>query len=191
MSTIDTEVQLEALRRMQVEDPNAIRQHIHALQAEREQIETEYESGDADTTYSEHRAKMREYDNAIADLSARAAEAGALARIKGAAEFDAWGKSVQKLRESTRGQKVDYTRNSKAEDLLDRHIKFLASDPANANQSASWFLEQAHKMTVDRLTGGHGDDAISVRNVGGLKGMALERALARMSPAEAEAWLNS
>lgn len=46
-------------------------------------------------------------------------------------------------------------------------------------------------MTMERLTGSHGDDALAVKNASGLKGMELERALARMSPEEAEAWLNS
>ena len=191
MSNIDTDLQLEALHRMQVEDPAALRQHISALQAERESLENAYETGDSDMTYSEHRARMREYDHALTDLSSRAAEAGALSRIKTAAEFDAWGKSVERLRQSSKGRAVDYTRDSKAEDLLDRHLKFLGSDPANANRSAAWFLETAHKMTMERLTGGHGDDALAVKNASGLKGMELERALARMSPEEAEAWLSS
>lgn len=191
MTTIDTDIQLEALRRIQTEDPNTIRQHINALQAEREALESAYESGDSDATYAEHRAKMREFDRAFTELSARAAEAGALQRVRTAAEFDAWGKAVEKLRQSSKGKAVDYTRDSKAEDLLDRHLKFLGGDPANADKSAAWFLETAHKMTLDRLTGSHGDDALAVKNVGGLKGMELEKALARMSPAEAEAWLNS
>ena len=93
---------------MQVEDPAAIKQHIQALQSQKEQFDQEYSEGASDLTYAEHRAKMREFDSAVAELSARAAEAGALQRVRTAAEFDAWTKSVQKLRESTRGKRVDY-----------------------------------------------------------------------------------
>lgn len=44
---------------------------------------------------------------------------------------------------------------------------------------ANWFLEAAHKMTVERLTGDH---APAAKSLGGLRGMELEKALARMSP---------
>lgn len=193
MSSIehDSNLQLDAIRRIEIEDPSALRQNLSRLQSERAELESEYESGDSDLTYAEVRAKLKQYDASITDLSTRAAEARALAQIKNATEISAWEKSVQRLKESTRGQKVDYTKNGKADDLLDRHVKYLAEDPANANKSADWLLRTAHSMTLDRLTGDHGDDVLAVKNVGGLKGMELEKALARMSPEEAEAWLNS
>lgn len=184
----DEDIRLAALRTIQTADPNELRNHISQLEQAKDQMEQEYESGDSDMTYAEHRAKMREINQVIGEYRGELAASNVLSKIAHMTEVESWQRKVEALKRATKGRQIDYNRNRDM-DLLDRHIKFLANDPRNAGQSADWFLQAAHEMTQARASGGGASD--SPRGLDGLKGLALEQALAKLTPAEVEAYLSS
>ncbi len=185
----DIDDRLAALSRIEVEDTDALQQHAHRLQDERDRLDEAYSSGDSDHTYAEHRALLRQYDDARNEAFGRLAEARALNRVRASVAEEGWQQGIDRLR-----QRSNYRPGSPEEAMLDRHLRFLGNDPANAGQSADWFLETAHQMTLDRQ---HGTAAASPsspsspldQRLGSLTGLALEAALSRLSPEEAEAWL--
>lgn len=180
-------------------DPRVIDQALHDLRQQREALELDYESGESELTYAEHRAKLREIDAALLDLNAERAEASMISRMVGQAAQADWRKQIETTRREARKLGLDLKPGSALEGEWDRAVKFLGSDPDNARQPADWFLKTALQMVASR----HGRLA-TVRDDGHqphrsrsapagldrLNGLELERALARLTPEEAEAWLN-
>jgi hypothetical protein len=121
---------------------------------------------------------------------------------------------------------IDYRANKELNEQLDRGVKFLANDPANADKPEQWFLDEAHAMVKARngiakpatsgpaasppastsragkapdLSGVHpniarqpaaadSDDGGEFSHLNGLTGMALERAVAKMTPDQQDRW---
>lgn len=125
---------------------------------------------------------------------------------------------------------IDYhaPENKHLHEALDRTVKWLANDPANADKPAQWFIEEAHSLVKSRFNLGKSatpqatqapaasgkqtnagkapnlsglpptvrnvpaaadsDDGGEFAHLSGLTGMALERAVAKMSPEQQQRW---
>jgi hypothetical protein len=114
---------------------------------------------------------------------------------------------------------VDYVKDDKMNNALDRWVKVLANDPENANQPGEWFLQEAHKHvkqqyglgkqeqkpdpkprtpdlknippTLGRLPSADEGDAgkNEFAHLDKLDGMDLEKALAKMPKEQQDRWL--
>ena len=111
---------------------------------------------------------------------------------------------------------INYATDKDKQNDLDLFVKALAANESNANKSMEWFLTEAHKRvkamhglgevekkeekpnrttpvktipkTLAQVPGGDGPGDVSdeFANLDGLEGLALEDALAKMSPAQRE-----
>jgi hypothetical protein len=183
----DEDIRLQALRSLETVNPQELRNQITQLERAKDELEQAYESGDSDDTYAEHRAKLRQFNETIDAYRGELAGASVIQKMRHMTEQEAWVKKVEALKRSSKGSRVDYNRPEHME-KLDRHIRYLGTDPANAGKPLDWFLRTADEMTRARASSGGSSD--SPRGLENLKGMDLERALARLSPAEVEAYLN-
>lgn len=182
-------------------DLNAITQAITELVASKDALESAYEAGDSELTYAEHRAKLREIDAALLDLNAERAEAGLVHRMAGEARQKDWRRQIEETRREAGRLGLDLKPGSELEAQWDRAVKYLGADPANNHRDAAWFLREAlnmvaarhgkHPATRDDHRPGAGSRGAAPADLEGLKGLALEQALARMSPEQADQWLNS
>jgi len=128
-----------------------IDQALAELTAKREALETEYESGDSSDTYAEHRAKLRELDEAVRDLSMEKAEARAVLRMNQAYQMEWWTREVNAFKREALKEGIDYDKDDKLGAEWDRAVQFLGQDPNNAQQDARWFLAEAHEMVKARF----------------------------------------
>ncbi|GAB6048448.1 hypothetical protein JCM19379_22770 [Methyloparacoccus murrellii] len=181
--------------------PAVLGQAITELVAAKDALESAYEAGDSELTYAEHRAKLREIDAALLDLNAERAEAGLVHRMAGEARQKDWRRQIEETRREAGRLGLDLKPGSELEAQWDRAVKYLGADPANNHRDAAWFLREAlnmvaarhgkHPATRDDHRPGAGSRGAAPADLEGLKGLALEQALARMSPEQADQWLNS
>jgi len=201
---------------------------IEALKGERDRLEALYEAGDSDLSYGEHRAKVREIEDAIADLKAVRAEIKAVQRVSDHYQQEWWNREIRNFKRAAAKEGVDYDGDKKLEAEWDKCVRFLGNDPENANKSADWFLKEAHEMVKARFKLGQTpaqpakhrsrvDEALAARrakagrgpislsqlpeagseaegesefsHLDRLSGMALERALAKMTPDQQDRYL--
>lgn len=218
-----------------VPDIGKIEDSLKGLVSERDQLEKDYEAGDSDLTYAEHRAKMRDLDDKISDLREERAEAKALHRMNEAYEQEWWSREIRSFkRDAMKSDGVDYNTDQRLANEWDKCVRFLGNDPENANRSARWFLEEAHEMVKARFKLGKTeappastaadrramvDEAVAARrnkagtppktlanipeagaeseqesefsHLDNLSGLALERALAKMTPDQQDRYLNT
>lgn len=203
--TADADVLREEMSRQtmidmarEVAPPDQIEQGIQQLRHQRDALEAAYEEGESDLTHAEFQAKVRELGAQIFDLNADLAEARLITRMASQAATEDWRRQVADARKEAKSMGLDLRPGSDAEAQWDRCVKYLGNDPDNADKPAEWFLKTALQMVAarhDKLDAGHfsgGEGRASApRGLDGLKGLELERALARMSPEQAEAWLQS
>jgi len=181
----------------EVTPPEHLEQAIQQLRRDREDLETAYEEGESDLTYAEQRARVREIDAEIMSLSGDLAESRLISRVAGQAAQEDWKRQIASARKEAKSMGLDLRPGSEMEAQWDRCVKFLGNDPANSHQSASWFLKTALEMVAsrhDKLDASRypkGGRVSAPRGLDGLSGLALERALARLSPEEAERWLTT
>lgn len=181
----------------QVASPDQLELSIQQIRQARDELESAYEEGDSDLTYAEHRAKLREMDRALLDLNGDLAESRMISRMANQAASADWQRQVDATRREARKMGLDLRPGSELEKQWDRIVRFLGSEPENADKPASWFLKTALEMVAsrhDKLDPSHypkGGRVSAPRGLDSLKGLALEQALARMSPEEAERWLTA
>lgn len=202
---------------------------IEALKSERDRLEALYEASDSDLSYGEHRAKVREIEDAIADLKAERAEIKAVQRVSDHYQQEWWNREIRNFKRAAAKEGVDYDGDKKLEAEWDKAVRFLGNDPENADKSADWFLKEAHEMVKARFKLGQApaaqpakprsrvDEALAARrakagrgpvslaqlpeagseaegesefsHLDRLSGMALERALAKMTPDQQDRYL--
>lgn len=190
------------LSRIPVADPEALEAQIRQAEALRGQLEDAYETGESDLSHAEYRAKMRDIDARLMTLSEERAEARMIGRFQQQALRDDWQRQIDVVRQEARALGLDLKPGSEQEAQWDRCVKFLGSDPDNTDKDGWWFLQEALRMVAARHGAGDGAEAghrsAVARehdgrspNLDRLSGLALERALARLSPEEADAWLES
>ena len=210
-------------------DIDQIDQSLKELQDKRDALEGAYESGDSESTYSEHRAALREVDQAIQNLAIEKAEARAVQKLNQAYQLEWWTREVNAFKREALREGIDYDKDEKMGAEWDRAVQFLGQDPANASQDAQWFLKEAHEMVKARFRiapkteapqkTNRVDEALAARrrrqgeippslsglpeagsqderesefsHLESLKGDALERALAKLSPEQADRFLTS
>lgn len=108
------------------------------------------------------------------------------------------------MRREARELRLDLKPGSVLEGEWGRAVKFLGADPDNARQPADWFLKTALQMVASRQgkpvtirDDGHQNHRSRLAPVSvpvsldRLSGLELERVVAKFTPEEAEAWLNS
>lgn len=187
--------------------PEAITEHLRNLSAQIDALEADYESGDSDLTFAEHRAALRELERQRLDASSELAEARLVHRMAADAAGKQWQRKIEDTRREAKRMGLDLDKNPELAAQWDRAVKFLGGDPENANQSMEWFLREGLKMVAvrhgklkperDPFTPRHHDTRPSMggrddyRSLDDLSGLELEKALARMSPEQAERWLRS
>ncbi|MFM2005056.1 MAG: hypothetical protein RLZZ09_711 [Pseudomonadota bacterium] len=131
------------------------------------------------------------------DLTGDLAESRMISRMANQAASDDWQRQIDATRHEAKSMGLDLRPGSEMERQWDRIVRFLGSEPENAHQPASWFLKTALEMVAsrhDKLDPSHypkGGRVSAPRGLDSLKGLALEQALARMSPEEAERWLQA
>jgi hypothetical protein len=182
--------------------PEQVGEHMERLKAQRAQIEEAYDSGESELTWAEYRAELRRIADAELAASSDLAEARLIHRSATQAANQEWQRQITDHRREAKRLGLDMDRNPELAQQWDRAVKFLGSDPENANRDMKWFLEEGLKMVAVR----HGkikperdfgmpardtSRTVDVPRLDDLRGMDLEKALARMSPEQAEAWLNS
>lgn len=182
--------------------PEQVGEHMERLKAQRAQIEEAYDSGESELTWAEYRAELRRIADAELAASSDLAEARLIHRSATQAANQEWLRQIAHYRRDAKRLGLDMEKDPELAQQWDRAVKFLGSDPENANRDMKWFLEEGLKMVAVR----HGkikperDFGMPARDMGrtvdvprldDLRGMDLEKALARMSPEQAEAWLNS
>ena len=183
--------------------PEQVTEHMERLKAQRAAIEEAYDSGESELTWAEYRAELRRIADAELTASSDLAEARLIHRSANEAAAKQWQKQIADHRREAKRLGLDMDRNPELAQQWDRTVRYLGNDPDNADKSMDWFLSEALQMVALRagvLKPAH-DPFLPARDMGrtvdvpggidGLKGMDLERALARMSPEQAEAWLNS
>lgn len=134
-----------------------------------------------------------------------------------AAARNEWQRAQVATMNTAKAEGVDYAAKPALMAAYNVHLKALGSDPANESKDAAWFLSEAHRLTkadlglVTRPAPGQrrGVDLSAIpptlRNtpaaadaniagdefahLGSLEGVALERAVAKMSPEQQERWL--
>ena len=208
-------------------DAQAIAGRIDSLQATLDKLEADYDEGNSELSYAEHRAKVRELGKELMAASAELAEAKTVARLNAAYEQQWWTREIASFKRDAKREGVDYDGDKKLEAEWDKAVRFLGADPGNADKDAAWFLREAHEMVKARFRIGQAptstksskvEQAIAARRVKGpfpptlsglpeagredegqsefshldkLSGMDIERAIAKMSPEQAERWLRS
>lgn len=142
-------------------DLGEIETAINQLQTAREELEAAYESGDSELTYAEHRAKLREIESALLDLNAERAEVKAIQKVNAAYQQEWWNREIKSFkREALRSDGVDYDQDKKLEAEWDKAVRYLGSDPDNADKDAAWFLKEAHEIVKARFRIGRADSAV-------------------------------
>ena len=133
-------------------DLGEIETAINQLQTAREELEAAYESGDSELTYAEHRAKLREIEGALLDLNAERAEVKAIQKVNAAYQQEWWNREIKSFkREALKADGVDYDQDKKLEAEWDKAVRYLGSDPDNADKDAAWFLKEAHEIVKARF----------------------------------------
>jgi hypothetical protein len=216
-----------------VPDIAKIEQGIETLITERAKLEADYEQGESELSYTEHRAKIRELEDQISDLKADRAEAKAVQRMNEAYEQEWWTREIRSFkREALKSDGVDYDKDARLAAEWDKCVRYLGNDQDNDGKSARWFLEEAHEMVKARFKLGKPeaqpaptaadrramvDEAVAARrnktgtppktlanlpeagaendqesefsHLDNLSGLALERALAKMTPEQQDRYL--
>ena len=182
--------------------PEQVTEHMERLKAQRAAIEEAYDSGESELTWAEYRAELRRIADAELTASSDLAEARLIHRSANEAAAKEWQRQIDEQRRAARRLGLDMDKDPELARQWDRAVKFLGNDPENAARDMKWFLEEGLKMVAVR----HGkikperDFGMPARDMGrmvdvprldDLKGLDLERALARMTPEQAEDWLNS
>lgn len=182
--------------------PEQVGEHMERLKAQRAEIEEAYDSGESELTWAEYRAELRRIADAELTASSDLAEARLIHRSANEAANKEWQRQIADHRREAKRMGLDMDRDPELARQWDRAVKFLGGDPENANRDMKWFLEEGLKMVAVR----HGkikperDFGMPARDMGrtvdvprldDLRGMDLEKALARMTPEQAESWLNS
>ena len=181
--------------------PEQVTEHMERLKAQRAAIEEAYDSGESELTWAEYRAELRRIADAELTASSDLAEARLIHRSANEAAAKEWQRQINEQRGEAKRLGLDMDKDPELARQWDRAVKFLGADPENANRDMKWFLEEGLKMVAVRhgkLKPAH-DPFLPARDMGravdvpggidGLKGMDLERALARMTPEQADAWL--
>lgn len=132
-------------------DLGEIDKAIAQLQQAREDLEQAYESGDSELTYAEHRAKLREVNDNLLALNAEKAKAAAIQEMNAAYRQEWWQREIRSFKREAAKEGVDYDADPKLEAAWDKAVRFLGSDPDNAEQDAAWFLKEAHEMVKARF----------------------------------------
>lgn len=182
--------------------PDSITEYMRKLAEQRDALETAYEEGESDLTFAEYKAKLRELNEATLAASGNLAESRLVHRMATEAASKEWQRQIQEARREAKRIGLDMDRDPELARQWDRAVKFLGADPENAARDMKWFLEEGLKMVAVR----HGkikperDFGMPARDMGrmvdvprldDLKGLDLERALARMTPEQAESWLTT
>jgi hypothetical protein len=208
----------------------ALDQKIEQLQSERDQLEASYESGESELSYADHRARLRAIESQLMALSEERAEARTAQKLNAAYQAEWWRRETRQfMREALKKDGVDYAQDAKLMSEWDKAVRFLGSDPENADKDAQWFLAEAHEMVKARFKLGKAerppaadkalarsrvDEALEARRrragepgktlarlpeagsetesegefsyLDRLSGLALERALAKLTPEQQE-----
>lgn len=182
--------------------PEQVSEHMERLKAQRAAIEEAYDSGESELTWAEYRAELRRIADAELTASSDLAEARLIHRSATEAAAKQWQKQIADHRREAKRMGLDMDRDPELAQQWDRAVRYLGNDPDNADKSMDWFLSEALKMVAVR----HGkikperDFGMPARDMGrtvdvprldDLRGMDLERALARMTPEQAESWLTT
>lgn len=132
-------------------DLSEIETAISQLQTAREEMEAAYEAGDSELTYAEHRAKLREIEGALLDLNAERAEVKAIQKMNAAYQQEWWNREIKSFKREALKEGVDYDQDKKLEAEWDKAVRYLGSDPDNADKDAAWFLKEAHEIVKARF----------------------------------------
>lgn len=142
-------------------DLGEIETAINQLQTAREELEAAYEAGDSELTYAEHRAKLREIEGALLDLNAERAEVKAIQKVNAAYQQEWWNREIKSFkREALKTDGVNYDQDKKLEAEWDKAVRYLGSDPDNADKDAAWFLKEAHEIVKARFRLGRHESAV-------------------------------
>jgi hypothetical protein len=130
----------------------ALDQKIEQLQSERDQLEASYESGESELSYADHRARLRAIESQLMALSEARAEARTAQKLNAAYQAEWWKRETRQfMREALKKDGVDYAKDTKLMSEWDKAVRFLGSDPENADKDAQWFLSEAHEMVKARF----------------------------------------
>lgn len=132
-------------------DAQAIAGRIDTLQATLDQLEADYDEGNSELSYAEHRAKVREISKELMEANAELAEAKTVARLNAAYEQQWWSREIASFKRDAKREGVDYDGDKKLEAEWDKAVRFLGADPGNADKDAGWFLKEAHEMVKARF----------------------------------------
>ena len=183
--------------------PEQVGEQMERLKAQRAEIEEAYDSGESELTWAEYKAELRRIADAELAASSDLAEARLIHRSATQAANQEWQRQIADCRKDAKRMGLDFSRNPEAEREWDRAVRYLGSDPANSDKDMTWFLQEGLKMTLVRhnLIKPERDFGMPARDtsrtvdvpggIDGLKGMDLEKALARMSPEQVEHWLTT
>lgn len=212
-------------------DLDAISEQLTSLRTAVDELESAYDSGESELTFSEYKAKLRELNDAILDLNAERAEVQAIQKMNAAYQQQWWTNEIRSFKREAAKEGVDYDADPKLAAEWDKAVRYLGNDPDNADKDASWFLREGHEMVKARFRiGGQAaqpasaklskvDEALAQRrqragepprtlanlpqtgveaegqgefsHLENLSGLALEKALARMTPDQQERYLTA
>jgi hypothetical protein len=186
-------------------DPRTIEGEIILARDASKELESGYLEGDLDLSHREYSDKLRALRDREADLLAELSESRVITQMSEAAQSKEWFRQIEQVKRQAKREGVDLSDPQLAEQW-DRNVKYLGSMSENGDKPMSWFLTEALAMVRVRLedtrqkkqrTARHEDHGSGFSQHSGgdrlsqLKGFELEAALARMTPEQAEAWLNS
>jgi hypothetical protein len=212
---------------LEVGDLDQLKSSVQTIEAEIQALKDRWNEGD-DLDLDEYTEQLAALQEKRADAKADLAQAENKIILNEQAQKQAWLNSIEAFKRGPALKDgVDYDKDPAKMAEWDRAVRFLATDPANADKDGQWFLSEAHAMVKARFGIGAGKssqtvtdptrEAINARRAKGgervphlaqmpqagaeavdqgefshldkLSGLALERALARMSPEQQERYL--
>lgn len=140
------QVQAKPAPQYQAQLPENYDQQITDLKGRESELRQKFKDGEIDI---EEFDTQREAISAEREILSRAALKAEISQEMSQQQAAAqWQAQVQSLFATAKAAGVDYATNANLQSDLDLFVKRLASDDANADKPAEWFLTEGHKRVV-------------------------------------------
>lgn len=157
--------------------PEGYEAKINDLTQESLALAQQFKDGEID--FDVYTAKVSELNTKRDELNRAATKAEIASEMNAQSAEQEWSHTVTQFAAQVK-REIDYTKDVEKQQDMDLFVKSLASNPANAEKSMRWFLEEAHR----RVKALHGIKSTAQASDGADKDPVKQAAKDRKSPVD-------